>query len=577
MSNPNSMRPIDITPDDDNLSAEEAERLRAETQPRGHESLEDFTKLQQLEEEERKLRAMLEAEGITLEEVEDPDEDTKPIKLKGLDPDKATGVNGDTPQRRREYNEYLNNIDVPEKAPDPNELGKDVKKSKGAKIKVSAIVAAAASVVLAGAITIGSVLISDTGKNATPPAEPAPITITVESDLVDDTEEDDTVDIGEREASGIIDGYGEEGMWLSDGKTGPYAFADFEKVVEMHDGDAKEAIKDVASKQVESMADCISGMSDQIRPAGYQGLSMAEVDEKIENLSDVEYDLLKQEFEGIIDRAEVKEVTLNGKYDNAYMGVKDGGDKIIGSKEANEKDVTVNHETMQLMKCTTNEKGSKAYELSWKDDNGKTIASETIKEACTQVVEKEGSNPIRFKGLPEATEKAITGGGPMTIVITGGGPTIVPPPEETPPKEKKWGKSGDPHTGNDYKQTKVTDPAPDNSNINNGNQGYVDDMGAAPGAASEWNGVNENTGFAESGIVADGASTEGQRLEGGENQSGGDMAGDNAYQSPADTSAGEARDEGGNQDQEKAQESSDVGGDNNSDRAEEAAVAGGNF
>ncbi|MBR3270088.1 hypothetical protein IKG07_02470 [Candidatus Saccharibacteria bacterium] len=544
MSNPNAVNPVDITPEDNGLSPEEAEKFRAENQPRGHEALDDAEEYERLEARAKELEAELREMGYDLKEA-----------------------------------------DAEEEEPTPAEVANTLYHSKGAKISLTHIAIAAATTLAVGGIIAGSIFMAgkySSKSDKTPAPEPtAPVveSIIETEDVVDDIE--DTVE--KEEARGIVDGYGEEGMWLSEGKTGPYAFADFQKVVELHDGDVKEAIKDVASNQVESMADCISGMSDEIRPEGYQGLSMAEIDEKLENLSAEEYDLLREEFESIINKAEIKEVTLNGKYDNAYMGVKDGDSRIIGSKEANEKDVEVNHETMQLIKCTTNEKGSKAYELTWRDEKGNIIDSEMIKEACTQVVEKEGKNPTRFKGLPEATEKAITGGGPMTVIITGGGPTIVPDPEPEPeptptPPPKKWGKSGDPHTGDDYKQTIVDNPAvPDISNINDGNQGYVDDNQAAPGTPSEYNGVSEDNGFADSGIVAGGADNSGERLEGGEDQSDGNMAGENAYHDEESISAGEAADAGGNQAQEQAQQNNEVGGDNNSNAAEEAAVAEGNF
>lgn len=529
---------IDITPRDNEMSKEDAEKFRAENQPRGHEALEDEKRMKELEARRAEL----------LERLHELGEDVEPVAE-----------------------------DKVEKKSGPAALVEKLKENKSFRAKVTGITAAA---LISAGIIISSIAIAGGNTATEVPIQPTTPSITFEVETPTPAPEDDTVDIEEREASGIIDGYGEEGMWESDGKTGPYAFADFEKVVEMHDGDVKEAVKDVASKQVESMADCISGMSDQVRPDGYQGLSMAEIDEKIENLSDVEYDLLREEFNKIIDKADIKEVTLEGKYDNAYMGVK-VDDQIMGSKEAVEKDVEINHETMQLIKCTTNEKGSKAYELTWTDENGKTIDSEMIKEACTQVVEKEGKNPGRFKGLPEATEKAIAGGGAMTVTITGGGPVITPTP--TPPKPKPtptpkpWGKSGDPHTGTDYKQTIVTNPAvPDISHINDGNQGYVDDNQAAPGAPSEFNGVSDS-GFADSGIVAPGASTEGERLSGGENQGTQEMAGENAYHSEASIEQGQKQDDAGNQAQESAQESNDVGGDNNSDSQEESRVAEGNF
>ena len=140
---------------------------------------------------------------------------------------------------------------------------------------------------------------------------------------------------------------------------------------------------------------------------------------------------------------------------------------------------------------------------------------------------------------------------------------IEPSPTPTP-----WGKSGDPHTGNEYLRTIVTNPAvPDISDINNGNQGYVDDNHATPGSSSDNNPTSD--------IVAPGANTDDGRLSGGEDQSDGNMAGENPYQSGNEE--GQSQDNSGNQNQESAQESNDVGGDNNSNSEEESRVAEGNF
>lgn len=527
---------IDITPTDNELSRNDAERFRAENQPRGHEALEDEKRMKELEARRAELLERLHALG----------EDVEPVTATKAE-DKVEKSN-------------------------PTTLAEKLKNDKIFKAKVTSSVAIALGSI---GILVGSIALVKSNQNAAVPpvATAPPVTITYEQPAPEAPEEvEDTVDNTEYELSGIIDGYGEDGMWESDTKTGPYAFADFEKVVELHDGDVKEAVKDVTRNQVESLADFVSGLDDSLRPAGYENLSMAEVDEKIEGLSDVEYDNLKKEIDDLIDQSEVKEITLNGKYDNAYMGVRDG-DKVMGSKEALENDVEINHEAMQLVKCTTNEKGSKAYEFTFeKDGHTYTVL---VKEACTQVVEKEGSNPKRYAGIPEVTEKTIKGGGPVIVPKPDPSPSPHPSPSPTPhpspsptphpspsptPTPKPWGKSGDPHTGDDYLPTTVINPAvPDISDINDGNQGYVDDNHATPGSPSDNNNNNNND----------------DRLSGGEDQSDGNMAGENPYHN--DDSQGQEQDNSGNQAQESAQENNDVGGDNNSDKEEESRVAEGNF
>ena len=159
-------------------------------------------------------------------------------------------------------------------------------------------------------------------------------------------------------------------------------------------------------------------------------------------------------------------------------------------------------------------------------------------------------------------------------------PTPTPTPEPEP--EPEWGKSGDPHGGDLVTPSNPVNPESEVTKeyietVNEGNQGYVDDNKATPGSSSEQNGVNEETGFAASGIVAEGATTEGGRLTGGEDQSDGNLAGENAYQDQEAIAEGQAEDEAGNAAQAEAQVENEVGGDNNSDEAEEARVAEGNF
>ena len=413
---------------------------------------------------------------------------------------------------------------------------------------------------------------------------------------------------------GIKDGYDQEGMWLDASKPNTVAFSDFEKVVNKFNGNVKEALKYTDGNEVEALSDYISALPDGVSAtlaensvlSKFKGLSELDTNDKIENqLSEDEYSKLKQEFNSLIDRADVKEVTLNGRYTNAYMAVKDGSN-LLGSKAAIDKGIAINHEGMQLIACHTNEKNTKAYEFSWKDENGKVLGSMLVKGSCAQAVEIQGSSK-RFAGLPEAATTSLGGGGPITI-ITGGGPNPTPNPKPNPtpnpkpdpkpnpkpdpdpkpdpkpdpdPKDK-WGKTGDPHGGDLVTPSDLVDPNSEVSkeyieNVNEGNRGYIDDGGAAPGSSSESNGVNPDTGFSDTGITAPGASTEEGRLGGGENQGGDSTNGENAYHDESSESAGRSEDNSGNDAQEEAQENNETGGDNNSDKEEESRVAEGNF
>lgn len=408
---------------------------------------------------------------------------------------------------------------------------------------------------------------------------------------------------------GIIDGYNKDGMWLSDSKPNTVAFSDFEKVIKNSGGSPKEALKTIAGNMVESKADYISALPDAVlslAPQGsilssFKGLNEAKTADRLENqLSPEEFTKLSQEFNDLFNQAEVKEAVLNGKYSNAYMAIKDASG-LLGSKAALEKGATINHENMQLIVCHTNEKNTKAYEFSWKDGNGKVLGSILIKGPCAQAVEAEGSGSKRFVGLPEATEKSLSGGGPITI-ITGGGPAVTPeksdkpdkpdepddpdepdePDDPTPPPDPDpdpdWGKSGDPHGGDLVTPSELVDPSKEVTkdyieNVNEGDRGYIDDNQAAPGSSSESNGVDSETGFADSGIISEGASTDEGRLEGGENQGGGETNGENTYHDEEKEEEGKAEDESGNEGQSEAQEDNEAGGDNNSDSKEENRVA----
>ena len=60
---------IDITPRDNGMSPEEAERVRAEEQPRGHEAFEDNERMKELEARRAELLEKLHALGEDVEPV----------------------------------------------------------------------------------------------------------------------------------------------------------------------------------------------------------------------------------------------------------------------------------------------------------------------------------------------------------------------------------------------------------------------------------------------------------------------------------------------------------------------------
>ena len=82
-------------------------------------------------------------------------------------------------------------------------------------------------------------------------------------------------------------------------------------------------------------------------------MTILEADEALERAPDSLYDKTKKEFFNLMDEAaEEREIVLNGWYDNAYMDLSD-------------KNGSVDHKNMELVKCTTFETGAKATEFVW--------------------------------------------------------------------------------------------------------------------------------------------------------------------------------------------------------------------
>lgn len=213
------------------------------------------------------------------------------------------------------------------------------------------------------------------------------------------TEQSDDQEEAETEI-GIKDGYGEKGMWQSENKTGPYAFADAGEVAEVCKNDECEMLKYAADNQVETFADYMANLPEELKPDEFKGLNILETEKKLESLSDKKYEALQDKFNNTIDKAFTRRVTLNGKYDNAFMRLKDTNGKV-------------NHDNMELVKCTTDEHNLEVTEFYWLDDHGHEIGSMIVKmspvydengaiigyEKCMQVLNPEGSD--LYGDLPE--------------------------------------------------------------------------------------------------------------------------------------------------------------------------------
>ena len=209
---------------------------------------------------------------------------------------------------------------------------------------------------------------------------------------LEQVQENDEVDLDNSEIKeaeqGIKDGYGEKGMWLSEKKSGPYNFGAATEIAEVTDSDEVEMIKYTADNQVESFADYLANLPEELQPDGFRGLSILETEAKLEGLSNEELAAVHNHFNNTMDKAFTRRVALEGKYQNAYMRQKNSNGDVV-------------HGNMELVACTTDENGDVANQYFWVDENGNEIGSMTIKilydedgnikNGCMQIVNKEGS------------------------------------------------------------------------------------------------------------------------------------------------------------------------------------------
>ena len=283
-----------------------------------------------------------------------------------------------------------------EQQPTPEDLQSTIEKAKKNR-GLKGVLIATVSLVLAGIIAAGTwaMFHLNGDKNKTNlPDQP----ISTEAF-------DATLGGGEnQETKGIYDGYGEKGMWLSENKGGTYDFASAKETAEACDDDECEMMKYTSRNQVESYADYIANLPEELQPEGFKGLTILEAEKKLESLPDEEYDAIKQQFDGIIDGAFTRDVTLDGDYHNSYMRL------IDPSKPAT-------HDNMELVECTTHESGTRAVELYWTDDGtayGKVIGTMTVKitrddngniiGGCMQVVNPVGTHSNIYTGMSTVTD-----------------------------------------------------------------------------------------------------------------------------------------------------------------------------
>ena len=249
-------------------------------------------------------------------------------------------------------------------------------------------------------------------------------------EIQEDTEQGDNSSELEEAEIGIKDGYGEKGMWLSENKSGPYDFASATEVAEACDNDEVEMIKYTAHNQVESFADYLANLPERLRPEGFKGLSIIETEAKLESLSDEDFAKVQQHFDGVMDQAFTRRVTLNGEYENSYMRKKDAnGDAVHGN--------------MELVGCSTNENGIVVNEFYWPDNQGGEIGTMDVKiiygedgnivKGCNQAVNKKGAKPILYSGMAIVVEQTTPPTSQVEQPGEKGSPTPTPTPETPTP------------------------------------------------------------------------------------------------------------------------------------------------
>ena len=221
---------------------------------------------------------------------------------------------------------------------------------------------------------------------------------------------------------GIKDGYGEKGMYLSKNKPSELAFGSAVEVAEECDGDECEMVKYTAENQVESMASYLAHLPEQLQPEGFKGLTIAEAEQKLESLSDEEYEKVQKEFNEAIDQAFTRRIKVEGQRANVLMDKKDASGNVnYGNMEAVQCETYENATMLQLFwtkdnNANSSEIGSMILKIIY-DDEGNIIGGciQPLDELDSQVLgglpNKQDNPNNPEKGDKEEDEKEDDGGG----------------------------------------------------------------------------------------------------------------------------------------------------------------------
>lgn len=160
---------------------------------------------------------------------------------------------------------------------------------------------------------------------------------------------------------GIKDGYGANGLWLSQHKDHDYDYGDAREVATICECDAVEMLKYTGENQVESLADYIERMPKGLCPEGYENLSVREIEAKLESLCPDEYEAVKAKAMQALDAAYIRRAVTQRNYHHYGMLLKNPCGSVI-------------HENMELVDKGLGA-GVEVVEFYWLVENGHEAGS----------------------------------------------------------------------------------------------------------------------------------------------------------------------------------------------------------
>ena len=220
---------------------------------------------------------------------------------------------------------------------------------------------------------------------------------------------------------GIIDGYGEYGLWTSESKTGDHDFGYAAEIAEEEGCGSNDA-----KNQSESFADYVHAMPDAARPASLRGITDHKAMEAaIEAMSPEEYEEAYASFEESIMRAEVVDTVLNGDYMEAHMRLRDPSGPLT-------------HENMELELVGTSEHNTPVQEIRCFDEEGNFLGSFIVKantdetRASGEIGDMHTVHVGRRAPTPESTPDPTPEPTPDPTPEPTPDPTPEPTPDPTP-------------------------------------------------------------------------------------------------------------------------------------------------